>query len=166
MQERDTKWTPMKALGKAQKEVDSLGLPVFEKLEERQDLHFPNISDADNKELEAFLTMYGGYKAYMETNEIPLVEETQIDLPVTAFIPGDWITDNDEKIAAYRSAAECSTKELLVELATIWSDRYGTIPKAVQTLLEIMKLKLLAKQCGFSRIKQIKKGLRSNIPGS
>ena len=50
MQERDTKWTPMKALGKAQKEVDSLGLPVFEKLEERQDLHFPNISDADNKE--------------------------------------------------------------------------------------------------------------------
>ena len=67
MVNKDSKWTPMKALGKAQKEVDSLGLPVFEKLEERQDLHFPNISDADNKELEAFLTMYGGYKAYMET---------------------------------------------------------------------------------------------------
>ena len=37
MQERDTKWTTMKALGRAQ------------------------------KELEDFLTMYGGYKAYMET---------------------------------------------------------------------------------------------------
>ena len=67
MQERDTKWTPMKALGKAQKEIDALGLPNFKKLEAREDLHFPNISNSDNKELEEFLTMYGGYKAYMET---------------------------------------------------------------------------------------------------
>ena len=55
MQERDTKWTPMKALGKAQKEIDALGLPNFKKLEAREDLHFPNISNSDNKELEEFL---------------------------------------------------------------------------------------------------------------
>ena len=27
MEERETEWTPMKALGKAQKEADALGLP-------------------------------------------------------------------------------------------------------------------------------------------
>tara|TARA_R110001583_G_scaffold183_1_gene1657 strand:- start:10396 stop:10896 length:501 start_codon:yes stop_codon:yes gene_type:complete len=67
MQERDTKWTPMKALGRAQKELEALGLPSFKKQDAREDLDFSNLSQYDNKELEDFLTMYGGYKAYMET---------------------------------------------------------------------------------------------------
>tara|TARA_B100000579_G_C22650572_1_gene766003 strand:- start:560 stop:889 length:330 start_codon:yes stop_codon:yes gene_type:complete len=32
-------------------------------------------------------------------------------------------------------------------------DRYGTLPKAVESLIEVMKLKIIAKKCGFSRIK-------------
>ena len=67
MQERDTKWTTMKALGRAQKELEALGLPTFKKQDAREDLDFSNLSQYDNKELEDFLTMYGGYKAYMET---------------------------------------------------------------------------------------------------
>ena len=67
MQERDAKWTPMKALGRAQKELEALGLPSFKKQDAREDLDFSNLSQYDNKELEDFLTMYGGYKAYMET---------------------------------------------------------------------------------------------------
>ena len=67
MQERDTKWPPMKALGRAQKELEALGLPSFKKQDAREDLDFSNLSQYDNKELEDFLTMYGGYKAYMET---------------------------------------------------------------------------------------------------
>jgi hypothetical protein len=58
----------MKALGRAQREVESLGLPNFKvDLEERQDLEFSKLTNYDNKELEDFLTMYGGYKAYLET---------------------------------------------------------------------------------------------------
>ena len=68
MQVRETKWTPMKALGRAQREVESLGLPNFKvDLEERNDLEFSKLTNYDNKELEDFLTMYGGYKAYLET---------------------------------------------------------------------------------------------------
>ena len=68
MQAKETKWTPMKALGKAQKEIDALGVPIFKAdLEEKEELKFPNLSQYDNKELEDFLTMYGGYKAYLET---------------------------------------------------------------------------------------------------
>ena len=68
MEERQTKWTPMKALGRAQKELDSLGLPVFTvDLSERIDLNFSKLMGYDNKELEDFLTMYGGYKGYLET---------------------------------------------------------------------------------------------------
>ena len=45
--------------------------------------------------------------AEIQGQDIPAVDDTQVDLQVTAFIPADWITDADEKMAAYRSAAEC-----------------------------------------------------------
>jgi len=68
MQERETKWTPMKALGRAQREVDALGLPLFQvDLSERRELNFSKLTNYENKELEDFLTMYGGYKGYLET---------------------------------------------------------------------------------------------------
>ena len=91
--------------------------------------------------------------AEIQGQDIPIVDDTQIDLPVTAFIPGDWITDPDEKINAYRLATQCENNEALVQFASTLIDRYGALPKAVESLIEVMKLKLIAKKCGFSRIK-------------
>ncbi len=91
--------------------------------------------------------------AEIQGQDIPSVEDTQIDLPVTAFIPGDWITDPDEKINAYRLATQCENNEELVQFASNLVDRYGTLPKAVESLIEVMRLKIIAKKCGFSRIK-------------
>ncbi len=91
--------------------------------------------------------------AEIQGQDIPSVDDTQIDLPVTAFIPGDWITDPDEKINAYRLATQCENNEALVQFASNLVDRYGTLPKAVESLIEVMKLKIIAKKCGFSRIK-------------
>ncbi len=91
--------------------------------------------------------------AEIQGQDIPSVDDTQIDLPVTAFIPGDWITDPDEKINAYRLATQCDNNDALVIFASNLVDRYGTLPKAVESLIEVMKLKIIAKKCGFSRIK-------------
>ena len=102
--------------------------------------------------------------AEIQGQDIPAVDDTQVDLQVTAFIPADWITDADEKMAAYRSAAECVTSESLVELAVIWADRYGALPGPVQSLLQLMDLKLLAKRCGFSRIRPEKPNIALETP--
>ncbi|MEA5473989.1 transcription-repair coupling factor, partial [Synechococcus sp. CCY9201] len=102
--------------------------------------------------------------AEIQGQDIPAVDDTQIDLPITAFIPGDWITENDEKMAAYRAAADCSSQEALVELAAGWVDRYGAIPAPVISLLQLMKLKLLARRCGFSRIKSEKPNIALETP--
>ena len=68
MQERDTKWTPMKALGRVSKRIDSLGIPIFDpKLPEYEGLDFADLSKASDKDLEKFLTMYGGYNAFLQT---------------------------------------------------------------------------------------------------
>jgi transcription-repair coupling factor (superfamily II helicase) len=102
--------------------------------------------------------------AELQGQDIPAVDDTQVDLTVTAFIPADWIAEPDEKMAAYRAAADCGSNEALVQLAADWSDRYGTIPPPVQTLLALMELKLLARRCGFARIRPEKPNLVLETP--
>ncbi len=104
-----------------------------------------------------------GFDLYMEMlqesireiqgQEIPQVDDTQIDLKLTAFIPTDYIPDLDQKMSAYRAVAAARSKEELVEIAADWSDRYGPVPTAAQYMLQVMELKQVAKSLGFSRIK-------------
>ena len=104
-----------------------------------------------------------GFDLYMEMlqeaiqeiqgQEIPKVEDTQIDLKLTSFIPADYIPDADQKMDAYRAIATASSKKELVQIAAEWQDRYGTIPPATQQLIQVMELKQIAKAIGFSRIK-------------
>lgn len=104
-----------------------------------------------------------GFDLYMEMleeaikeirgQEIPQVDDTQIDLTLTAFIPADYIPDLDQKMSAYRTVASAQSKQELAQIAADWSDRYGPIPKAAEQLIRIVELKQIAKKLGFSRIK-------------
>jgi transcription-repair coupling factor (superfamily II helicase) len=85
--------------------------------------------------------------------EIPQVDDTQIDLNLTSFIPADYIPDLDQKMSAYRAVASASSRQELAQIAADWSDRYGPIPKAAQQLIRVVELKQIAKKLGFSRIK-------------
>ncbi len=91
----------------------------------------------------------------MQGQSIPLVEDVRIDLPITAFIPNQWIVNNEEKLAAYKAVTGCNSKKQLQELVISWNDRYGQIPQAVNSLIELMELKIKTKTCGFYRIKRI-----------
>ena len=104
-----------------------------------------------------------GFDLYMEMlenaineirgQEIPQVEETQVDLSLTAFIPSDYIPDIDQKMSAYRALATAKTREELQQVAAAWTDRYGTIPSTANQLIRVMELKQMGKKLGFSRIK-------------
>ncbi|MBE9205124.1 transcription-repair coupling factor [Nostoc sp. LEGE 06077] len=104
-----------------------------------------------------------GFDLYMEMleeaireirgQEIPQVDDTQIDLNLTAFVPADYIPDIDQKMSAYRAVAAAKSKDELTQIAAEWSDRYGTLPVPANQLLRVMELKQLAKKLGFSRIK-------------
>jgi transcription-repair coupling factor (superfamily II helicase) len=104
-----------------------------------------------------------GFDLYMEMleesireirgQEIPQVDEAQIDLNLTAFIPTEYIPDLDQKMSAYRSVAAAKSQAELTQIAADWSDRYGSTPTAALQLLRVMQLKQLAKSLGFSRIK-------------
>ncbi len=104
-----------------------------------------------------------GFDLYMEMlqeaiaeirgSEIPEVDDTQIDLPITAFIPAEYIPDGDRKMSAYRSVASVSSRRELTEIIEDWTDCYGNVPAPAMQLLKVMELKLIAKRIGFSRIK-------------
>ncbi|NEO80503.1 transcription-repair coupling factor [Moorena sp. SIO4G3] len=104
-----------------------------------------------------------GFDLYMEMlqeaireiqgQEIPQVDDTQIDIQITAFIPADYIPDLDQKISAYRAVAAAGSEKELAQIAAAWSDRYGPIPSVAEQLLRVMELKQLGKSLGFSRIR-------------
>ncbi|MDJ0658716.1 MAG: transcription-repair coupling factor [Crocosphaera sp.] len=104
-----------------------------------------------------------GFELYMEMlqeaireiqgQEIPKVEDTQVDLQLTAFIPTDYIPDMEQKMSAYRAIAVANSRKELSQIAAEWNDRYGKLPIPVQQLLQVIELKQLAKSLGFSRIK-------------
>ncbi|MEM6520899.1 MAG: transcription-repair coupling factor [Cyanobacteria bacterium P01_C01_bin.70] len=91
--------------------------------------------------------------AEIRGQEIPKVDDTQVDLKVTAFIPSDYIDDTEQKMSAYRALAAADSKRELAQVAADLNDRYGTIPFATEQLLRVLELKQLGKQLGFSRIK-------------
>lgn len=91
--------------------------------------------------------------AEIRGQEIPKVEDAQIDLNVTAFVPNDYIPDLEQKMGTYRTLASVNSKVELMQIAADLNDRFGPIPYATEQLIRVMELKLLAKQAGFSRIK-------------
>lgn len=104
-----------------------------------------------------------GFELYMEMlqeciseirgQEIPQVDDCQVDLKLTAFIPGNYITDADQKLDAYRLITQANSKPELTQIAADWTERYGTLPSSVEQLLQVIELKMMAKSLGFSRIK-------------
>ena len=68
LETRETKWSPFKALAKVDEVIDELGIPKFNfDLESAPILEFSNLMNADNTQIEKFLVLYGGYKAYLES---------------------------------------------------------------------------------------------------
>ena len=67
MEKRDTRWSPFKAISDADQFVEELAVPPLGKeVTKEYGLEFTNLMNVDNKQLEEFLTMFGGYRAYLE----------------------------------------------------------------------------------------------------
>ena len=67
--------------------------------------------------------------------------EPEIQLGVPAFIPGEYIPDEDQRLVFYRRLAVIRGQSDLDEIAKELRDRYGPIPPLVDTFLRIMDLR-------------------------
>jgi transcription-repair coupling factor (superfamily II helicase) len=63
-----------------------------------------------------------------------------------AYIPLNYISDLKQRLEFYRKLAEVTEKQTLEQLRSELQDRYGRLPAAVELLLEVADLKIIASQ--------------------
>ena len=103
-----------------------------------------------------------------EMKDIPQEEEekdVQIDLNVSSYIPDSYITDSSQKIKIYQDIALCRTEEDIQNIIDEMIDIYGEIPAEVENLLNIARIKALAKKLYIFKIQQKANGVVFSFEG-
>ncbi len=90
--------------------------------------------------------------AELRGQELSAEPDTQITMRASAFIPEDYISDPSLRLAAYKEVSGVADEAELRGLAEELRDRYGLLPEPTANLLEIMSIKLIAKQARVARI--------------
>jgi transcription-repair coupling factor (superfamily II helicase) len=75
-----------------------------------------------------------------------------VDLPLPASIPADYVADKAMRLRLYRRMADIRTSAELDALSEEFSDRFGEPPEAVKNLFFQMKVKLLAESAGLAAV--------------
>lgn len=78
--------------------------------------------------------------------------EVRIELPVSAYIPHDYIEDEALRTEAYQRLSSVATTEEAEDVAKELQDRYGVLLVPVESLMDILRLKIMARKRGITNI--------------
>ncbi len=81
--------------------------------------------------------------------EIP---EVTVGLDVSAFIPSEYIEEEEVRVDIYRKIAAVTSREDIYDLTDELIDRFGDVPKEVLSLMEVSYIRCIAGKCGFSDV--------------
>ena len=90
----------------------------------------------------------------MQGVEVPQEVDVQIDINVSSYIPDDYIENSSQKIEIYQNIALCRNEEDIQNVIDEIIDRYGQMPEEVNNLLEIARIKELAKKAFVTKISE------------
>ena len=80
--------------------------------------------------------------------------ETEIDLDIDAYIPERYIRNEMQKLDIYKRISGIQNEEEYDDMLEELMDRLGELPRAVQNLLVVARLKAQAHQCYVTELKQ------------
>lgn len=80
--------------------------------------------------------------------------ETSIEIDVDGYIPDRYISNEEQKIEAYKRISVIESKAEMDELMDELTDRYGDIPKQVQNLIRISYIKAMARSHRILSVEQ------------
>ncbi len=80
---------------------------------------------------------------------------TVVDLNVDAFIPGEYIMNEVQKLDSYKRIAAISSDEEAREMRDELTDRYGAVPPACEHLIRISLIRIKAHKLFISDIKGV-----------
>ncbi|WP_291726942.1 transcription-repair coupling factor [Leisingera sp. F5] len=76
----------------------------------------------------------------------------QINLGVPVLIPEDYVPDLDVRLGLYRRLSSLSAKVELEGFAAELIDRFGKLPKEVNTLMLVVRIKGMCKRAGIAKM--------------
>jgi transcription-repair coupling factor (superfamily II helicase) len=91
--------------------------------------------------------------------------ETFVDAPVSAFIPADYIPNEEQKLAIYKKISLVRGESSCSDVKEEIEDRYGPLPKAAENLLFIALLKASAQEAGVLSVVQKGRSIVATFKG-
>ena len=88
----------------------------------------------------------------MKGIEVRPETEIQIDLNVTSYIPDEYISDSNQKIEVYQNIALCRNEEDIQNVIDEIIDRFGNMPKELENLIDIARIKYISKKLDIEKI--------------
>jgi transcription-repair coupling factor (superfamily II helicase) len=84
--------------------------------------------------------------------EPPLTFDPDINLQVNARLPEDFIPDNHLRLVLYKRLANANDEEDVLAVADEMVDRFGHLPPVVENLIEVMRIRTLARYIGLNTV--------------
>ena len=82
----------------------------------------------------------------------PSRRRSTLDLPLTAFLPEDYVADQATRLRLYQRLAPATDAEAAADLRRELEDRFGALPEAVSNLLDIVEIKVLCQQAAVRAV--------------
>ena len=92
----------------------------------------------------------------MQGIEIEEEQEIQIDINISSYIPDEYIENSSQKIEIYQNIALCRTEEDIQNVIDEIIDRYGVMPKELENLIEVARIKEMSREAGVIKIAEKK----------
>lgn len=99
----------------------------------------------------------------MQGIEVKEEIDVQIELNVSSYIPDEYIENSSQKIEVYQNIALARTEEDIQNVIDEIIDRYGAMPEEVNNLLEIARIKELAKKAYVTKISERREAVIFNF---
>jgi transcription-repair coupling factor (superfamily II helicase) len=88
----------------------------------------------------------------LKGEEVPLEIHASLNLGLDIRIPPDYIREEAQRLRSYKRIADLQEEEQAEKLREEFGDRYGTVPKDVQVLIQFSLLKSLAERLGVESV--------------
>jgi transcription-repair coupling factor (superfamily II helicase) len=83
--------------------------------------------------------------------------EVRVDLPVSAFLPEEYVDAVDERVRIYRRLAGSPSIESIDAVSREMVERFGPAPEAAKNLVDIARVRALAAEAGAKTVSIVRK---------
>ena len=95
----------------------------------------------------------------MQGYEVEEEQDIQIDINISSYIPDSYIDSSSQKIEIYQNIALCRNEENIQNVIDEIIDRYGVMPKELENLIEVARIKELCRVANVIKVAQRMKNI-------